>query len=91
MQNKDVPFGGIALLLDLGEDAVGLVIDAVRAGWQLAVALDLLLPAHVTGLVRWDQVSDRDIFTPLLAALVLVQQPVGLVRKIDSLLRSSSA
>lgn len=47
---KDVPLGRIALLLDLGEDAVGFVIDAVRASRKLAVALDLLLSAHVAGL-----------------------------------------
>lgn len=44
------PFGRVPLLLDLGEDAVRLVVDAVRAGRQLAIALDLLLPAHVAGL-----------------------------------------
>ena len=48
---KDVPLGRIALLLDLGEDAVGFVIDAMRASRKLAVALDLLLSAHVAGLV----------------------------------------
>ena len=45
-----IPLGRVSLFLHLGEDAVGLVVDAVCAGGELAVALDLLLPAHVTGL-----------------------------------------
>jgi hypothetical protein len=46
----DIPFGRIPLLLNLCEDAFCLVVDAVRALGHLAVALDLLLPAHIAGL-----------------------------------------
>lgn len=49
-QKYHIPLGWVPLLLDLREDAFGLVVDAVRAGGELAVALDLFLPAHVTGL-----------------------------------------
>ena len=45
-----VPFGRIPLLLDLSEDAIGLVVDAVRALGHFPVALDLLLPAHIARL-----------------------------------------
>lgn len=44
-----MPLRRTALLLHLGEDAVRLVVDAMRASRQLTVALDLLA-AHVTGL-----------------------------------------
>src|SRR5690242_19221873 len=46
----DAPLGRLALLLDLCEDALCLVVLAVRARRHLAVTLDLLLPAHVAGL-----------------------------------------
>lgn len=45
-----LPFRRTPLLLDLGENAVGLVVDAVGAGGQFPVALDLLFAAHVAGL-----------------------------------------
>ena len=45
-----LPFRRIALLLDLSEYALRLVILAVRTSRHLAVAFDLLLPAHVAGL-----------------------------------------
>lgn len=45
-----LPFWRLALLLDLGEDALGLVVDAVRARGHLAITLDFLLAAHVAGL-----------------------------------------
>ena len=48
--SKHSPLGRIPLLLDLGEDTFGLVVDTVCACWQLPVALDLLLPAHVASL-----------------------------------------
>ena len=41
------PFGWISFLLDLGEVAFGLVVQAMSACRRLAVAFDLLLPAHV--------------------------------------------
>jgi hypothetical protein len=44
------PFGRIPLFLDLGENAFGFVVDAVCAGWELAIALDLLFAAHIAGL-----------------------------------------
>lgn len=43
----DSPFGRIALLFNVGEDAFSLVVLTVRASWKFAVALDLLAPAHV--------------------------------------------
>lgn len=49
-----VPFGRIALLLDLGEDTFGLVIDTMATFWHFAVAFDLFLAAHVAGLL-WDK------------------------------------
>lgn len=45
-----VPLRWSALLLDLGEDAFCFVVLAVTAGRQFAIALDLLLPAHVASL-----------------------------------------
>lgn len=45
-----LPLWRLALLLDLGEDALGLVVLAVCALGHLAVALDLLLAAHVARL-----------------------------------------
>jgi len=45
----DSPFGRIAFLLDLGEDALGLVVLAMGAFGHFAVALDLLLTTHVAG------------------------------------------
>lgn len=42
-----VPFGRVALLLNLGEDAFSLIIGAVAAFGQSAVALYLLFPAHI--------------------------------------------
>lgn len=53
-KGKYVPFGRIALLLHLGEDAFGLVIDTMATFWHLAVAFDLFLAAHVAGLL-WDK------------------------------------
>lgn len=50
LEDHHSPFWRVPLLLDLGEDTFGLVVDAVCACWQLAVALDLLLPAHVASL-----------------------------------------
>lgn len=50
LEDHHSPFRRVPLLLDLGEDTFGLVVDAVCACWQLAVALDLLLPAHVASL-----------------------------------------
>jgi hypothetical protein len=47
-----LPFWRRTLLLDLSEDAFGLVIDALGAGGELAVALDLLLPTHVASLAE---------------------------------------
>lgn len=49
-RGPDIPLGRTALLLNLGEDTFGLVVCAVTASRQLAVALDLLLPAHITSL-----------------------------------------
>lgn len=46
------PLGRIALFLYLCEDALRLIILAVRASWHFAIALDLLLPTHVASLRR---------------------------------------
>lgn len=46
----DSPFRRLTLLLDLCEDAFRLVVLAVGARGHLAVALDLLLAAHVARL-----------------------------------------
>lgn len=46
----DIPFRRVPLLLDLRKYAVGLVVDAMGAGGELAVALDLLFSTHVAGL-----------------------------------------
>lgn len=45
-----IPLWRIAFLLDLGEDALGLVIDTVGTGGHLAIAFNLLFPTHVAGL-----------------------------------------
>ena len=45
-----LPFWRLTLLLDLGENALGLVVLAMCARGHLAVTLDLLLPAHVARL-----------------------------------------
>lgn len=49
---SSIPFRGIALLLHLRKNTLRLVIDAMRALGHLAITLDLLLAAHVTGLRR---------------------------------------
>lgn len=45
-----IPLGRIPLLLDLCENALRLVIDAVCARGHLPIAFDLLLPTHIAGL-----------------------------------------
>lgn len=45
-----VPFRRCTLLLDLGENTVGLIVDTMATGGQLSVALDLLFPTHVASL-----------------------------------------
>ena len=45
-----IPFWWIPFLFHLCEYAVGLVVDTMRTLGHLAVALDLLLPAHVASL-----------------------------------------
>lgn len=47
---QDIPFGRLALLLNLSEDTLGLVTYTVGACRQFAITLDLLLPTHVAGL-----------------------------------------
>lgn len=46
------PFGRLALLFHLGEDALGLVVLAVGASGHLAVTFDFLFATHVTRLRR---------------------------------------
>lgn len=60
------PFGWLALLFHLGEDAFSLVVCTMCAGWHFAIALDLLLATHVTSLRRqqlawrvWSSASPR--------------------------------
>lgn len=60
----NIPFGGAPLLLDLGEDAVRLVVYAMRASRKLAVAFDLLLPAHIT---RLDNRGDLSVCSRTIA------------------------
>ena len=48
----DKPFWRITLLLYLSENAFGLIVDAMRTCRQLAVAFYLLLPTHITCLLR---------------------------------------
>lgn len=48
----DSPLWGVPLLFHLRKYTFGLVIGAMCAGWQLAIALDLLLSAHVACLRR---------------------------------------
>ena len=50
-QLADAPFRRLALLLDLCEDAFCLVVLAMCTGGHLAVTLDLLLSAHIAGLL----------------------------------------
>ena len=45
-----IPFGWVALLLDLSEYALSLVIDAVRACRHLPITFYFFLTAHVAGL-----------------------------------------
>ena len=44
------PFRGISLLLNLCENAIGLVVDTVGARGKFAIALDFLLPTHIASL-----------------------------------------
>ena len=66
----DAPFGRIPLLLHLREDALGLVVLAVRACRHLAVTLDLLLPAHVARLYTKLSASKSRLQQQLLGSLV---------------------
>lgn len=45
-----LPLGRVALLLYLSEDAVCLIVYAMSASREFAVALDFLPAAHVTSL-----------------------------------------
>lgn len=45
-----LPFRGISFLLDLGEDTLRLVVDAMRTSWHLSVTFNFLLSAHIAGL-----------------------------------------
>jgi hypothetical protein len=48
--SSKLPFRRISLLLDLGEDALRLVVDAMRTRRHLPVTFDLLLSAHIASL-----------------------------------------
>jgi hypothetical protein len=48
----NIPLRGLALLLSLCENTFGLVVGTLCARRRLAVALDLLLAAHVAGLTK---------------------------------------
>ena len=48
---KHVPFGRIALLLNLSEDTLGLVIDTMATFGHFAVAFDLFLATHIARLL----------------------------------------
>jgi hypothetical protein len=52
-----IPFGWIALLLHLREDAFGLVVDAVGALGHFAIAFDLFLPTHIACLSPLELIS----------------------------------
>ena len=54
-----LPFRRISLLLDLGEDTLGLVVDAMRTRRHLPVTFDLLLSAHVASLQRISRPGHR--------------------------------
>jgi hypothetical protein len=56
----NLPLWRVSLLFDLGEHTIRLVIDAMRAGRQLAVALDFLLSAHVASLCTKPLVRQTD-------------------------------
>ena len=45
-----VPFRRVSFLFDLGENALGLIIDAMGACWHFSIALYLLFSAHIAGL-----------------------------------------
>jgi hypothetical protein len=86
---SDLPFGRIALLLNLCEDTLGLVVDAMAAFGHLAVALDLLFPAHVTSLVCLSEcrppVHERTATHPRDApalGVILIQPAIGIVAKV---------
>jgi hypothetical protein len=52
-----VPFGGISLLLHLSKYTFRLIINTVCTSWQLSIAFDFLLPAHIASLSQ-DYISD---------------------------------
>jgi hypothetical protein len=52
-----IPFGRVALLLYLREDAFRFVVDAVGALWHFAIAFDLFLPTHIARLSPLESIS----------------------------------
>jgi hypothetical protein len=75
-QLADAPFRRLALLLDLCEDAFCLVVQAMCARGHLAVTLDLLLSAHIAGLLLVSTIKPiLRVFACTRAILLLLGSP----------------
>ena len=48
--NPLIPFRRTSLLFDLREDAIRLIINAMRTRRELSITLDFLLPTHIASL-----------------------------------------
>lgn len=55
-----IPFGRIALLLNLSEDTFCFVVETVRTCWHLPITLYFLLSAHITRLPQGSMPPAKD-------------------------------